>query len=684
MNQKSLSTEEIPLEDQSKEKTLSKSEDILATKSKNTEKTKKRRKKGNKYIYVNVTQAYYPLIQEALESIGYKTTESATKANLFWINQNGSTDTAASLLPYQFYNHFPGTVSISRKVDLAKNIELVAKTMPEEYSFHPKSFILPSQYIDMKNYMLSIKKPKKRTFIVKPDKGSLGKGIFLVQDPTQCCDYCEPAIAQKYIDPYLIDDLKFDLRIYVLVTSIDPLRVYVYKEGMARFCTEKYQDPSPDNLEHVFCHLTNYSLNKKNENFQANTIVIEESETEEKGHKRSMTSIFESIRKNGHDVEKLKHEIDEIIRLTMAAAQMQIASQYRIGITSNDGKSRCFEILGFDIMIDNNCKPWLLEVNNKPSMAAESPFDHELKMSVIQSAMKVIDLNCNFKKLIGQRFQELACAKFSAQRTPSLADYEGETERAKETKWKQLYPLLPGEESCIEKAIDEARVANGYKPRKPEEKKPPQIPQEQAPQRTLPIKRNSQIKVQSQRVFTQPREQQQQQLQQQQPKPTPPPKVLKKNLATKSFPQHHNVIPNQQQIIVKPVPTSSLTAPPQQNTSSHLYPRQVSTPKKKVVCRTAAINDPPLIKQMHGFPPETINEMEEKERLKRIRARETLAKNQNFFSKINAITHITKQPQQPPVPFTEAATIRANRNLDSQNSKRGLYKSFRVDGALFV
>jgi len=67
--------------------------------------------------------------------------------------------------------------------------------------------------------------------------------------------------------PYLIDGLKFDLRIYVLVTSVDPLTIYLYEEGLGRFATETYQPPTRDNMEDVCMHLTNYAINKDNPKF---------------------------------------------------------------------------------------------------------------------------------------------------------------------------------------------------------------------------------------------------------------------------------------------------------------------------------------------------------------------------------------------------------------------------------
>jgi tubulin polyglutamylase TTLL6/13 len=42
------------------------------------------------------------------------------------------------------------------------------------------------------------------------------------------------------MNPYLIEDLKWDLRLYVLISDLVPLRIFIYKEGMARFATEPY------------------------------------------------------------------------------------------------------------------------------------------------------------------------------------------------------------------------------------------------------------------------------------------------------------------------------------------------------------------------------------------------------------------------------------------------------------
>lgn len=71
-------------------------------------------------------------------------------------------------------------------------------------------------------------------------------------------------VVQKYIKhPALIDEHKFDFRIYVLVTSVlDPLSIFIFDDGLVRLASEKYL--LSNNVQDVYMHLTNYSLNKKN------------------------------------------------------------------------------------------------------------------------------------------------------------------------------------------------------------------------------------------------------------------------------------------------------------------------------------------------------------------------------------------------------------------------------------
>ena len=80
-------------------------------------------------------------------------------------------------------------------------------------------------------------------------------------------------VISKYIyKPLLINGLKFDIRMYVLVTSLDPLRIYLYNEGLVRFASEPYQ---MSDKQKKFSHLTNYSVNKKSDTFVQNKNAAE-------------------------------------------------------------------------------------------------------------------------------------------------------------------------------------------------------------------------------------------------------------------------------------------------------------------------------------------------------------------------------------------------------------------------
>jgi tubulin polyglutamylase TTLL7 len=138
---------------------------------------------------------------------------------------------------------------ISKKDALARNMLKIYKLMPQDFDFVPKSWIMPNEYSSLVAYAFDMKKmQQKRTYIMKPSNGAMGHGIRLYKN----VDKIQPAdnyIVQEYIaNPYLLDGFKFDLRIYALVTSCDPLRAFIYNNGLVRLGTEEYQEPSESNI----------------------------------------------------------------------------------------------------------------------------------------------------------------------------------------------------------------------------------------------------------------------------------------------------------------------------------------------------------------------------------------------------------------------------------------------------
>jgi len=110
-------------------------------------------------------------------------------------------------------------------------------------------------------------------WIVKPSCSSRGRGIYIINDSSRVPTH-ESLVVSRYIEnPLLLYSHKFDLRIYVVVTCYDPLRVYVYREGLVRFASERYEVGKFSDTNQ-YSHLTNYSINKKNENYVQNEVRL--------------------------------------------------------------------------------------------------------------------------------------------------------------------------------------------------------------------------------------------------------------------------------------------------------------------------------------------------------------------------------------------------------------------------
>ena len=333
----------------------------------------------SKQLLYRVIKTDGKIVRSILELSGFTYTESHDW-NVLWLGCAPQLYIYEGLNENQRINHFPNSYEITRKDRMLKHLRDMQKRFgKEEFGFFPEGFVLPEDYLDLQDRFHS---DKSAQWIVKPCNSSQGKGIFLL-DNLASVQNNEPFVVSKYIaDPLLLNKLKFDLRIYVLVTCYDPLRIYVYDEGLARFASETYSSAGKASK---FSYLTNYSINKKKEKFVQNSDFKEDNV----GHKWSLSALLKELEKENKNTDLIMGQIYDMIIKTIIAIEPEVVLMVRkLAI----GRSNCFDLLGFDVIIDNTLKPWLLEVNLSPSLATDSPLDLFIKGNLVADTLNLIGL----------------------------------------------------------------------------------------------------------------------------------------------------------------------------------------------------------------------------------------------------------------------------------------------------
>ncbi|XP_039456515.1 probable tubulin polyglutamylase TTLL1 isoform X1 [Oreochromis aureus] len=325
--------------------------------------------------------------------------------NFYWmsiqtIRNVFSVDTGYRLSDDQMVNHFPNHYELTRKDLMIKNIKRYRKELEKESSplaekdengkyiyldFVPVTFMLPADY---NLFVEEFRKNPSSTWIMKPCGKAQGKGIFLINKLSQIKKWSrdsrtstfvaassgkEAYVISLYIDnPLLIGGKKFDLRLYVLVTTYRPLKCYMYKLGFCRFCTVKYT-PSTSELDNMFVHLTNVAIQKHGDDYN-----------HVHGGKWTVSNLrlyLESTR--GKEVtNRLFDQIHWIVVQSLKAVAP---------VMNND--KHCFECYGYDIIIDDKLKPWLIEVNASPSLTSSTANDRILKYNLINDTLNIVTPN---------------------------------------------------------------------------------------------------------------------------------------------------------------------------------------------------------------------------------------------------------------------------------------------------
>eukprot|EP00041_Stephanoeca_diplocostata_P013490 m.236807 g.236807 ORF g.236807 m.236807 type:complete len:586 (-) comp19355_c0_seq2:514-2271(-) len=394
---------------------------------------------GSRDIYVDTSATMYSVIRRVTVQLGWK--EAALedeKTMLVWRDEClKPKDITLMRSTGLRWNHMPGVESMCTKCGLQQTIGRVAAAYPKSFGFFPKCWSLPVQWIKLDHYMKTKGIKNGTVLILKPNTSSRGRGIELTKEiPKRGSD---SVMVQEYIQrPLTIKGLKFDLRMYALITDVrccdtDGMpRVYLHHEGLTRFCTTAYQTPDDSNMHDNTQHLSNYSVNKwsaayvkspKVKEDLAMMMKISEEDRahggllprggsyvfgggadagldesvfarqirqEQSGSKWTLTAFASWARANGIDTDLVWRRCCDLAAKTALAATVATMRQHyydNFGADAAGQGMRCFELLGLDVLLDEQCKPHLLEVNMSPSIATDTALDLLVKETVHQEAL---------------------------------------------------------------------------------------------------------------------------------------------------------------------------------------------------------------------------------------------------------------------------------------------------------
>ncbi|XP_074655111.1 uncharacterized protein LOC141908801 [Tubulanus polymorphus] len=337
-------------------------------------------------ISANQTPVFYigghngvSLVETPLLALGWKRTTDKYCDNfkLKWTESKGAINFNTFKEGEQLVNHIPNCSMLTNKLGLInslKEYERVMSTLKKSRARLKFTDIFPETYnIDDKNERERFLETYNdgEIWICKPTGLNQGKGIYLFRNLDEIKKTIQerdersenqpgrkltirrmPRIVQRYInDPLLVEGKKFDIRAYMMIPSTSPFMLY-YHGGYLRLSIHKYNKDDAD----MTTHLTNQYIQKKDpmyKEMKEDTVWSEERFNEyinekvapEKGLQKDW--VFNVLAKQ---MQKIMRHCFECVR-------------HKLG-----SKVGFFAIYGFDFMIDDNMKVWLIEININPAL----------------------------------------------------------------------------------------------------------------------------------------------------------------------------------------------------------------------------------------------------------------------------------------------------------------------------
>lgn len=297
------------------------------------------------YPPVKAGENHLQHVVRLLEALGYtQTSINELDWNLLWAHEypfRNISEMMRRLLPHQTVNHIPGIGFLTSKVDLS------TASLP----FMPKAFRLPQQ----KEEFLKHTSISPDTLFV--EKHNKHRDIKICSPNSINLSSTETFLQEFIENPFLVDGYKFDIGVYVVITSVDPLLSYIYTgDVLFRYCSEKYLPFDPKNVN-------KYVVGNDYVPTWKVPSLIKYFETFGGGMRASFNAY---VRDQSLDPSDIWTQVEHIVRETILAMKNNIVMAMRPYKTGN-----FFELLRFDLIIDDELKVHLMEINMSPNLSSE-------------------------------------------------------------------------------------------------------------------------------------------------------------------------------------------------------------------------------------------------------------------------------------------------------------------------
>mmetsp|Transcript_75031 Transcript_75031/g.219821 ORF Transcript_75031/g.219821 Transcript_75031/m.219821 type:complete len:531 (-) Transcript_75031:83-1675(-) len=262
--------------------------------------------------------------------------------------------------------------------------------------WYPLAFVLPD---DLEQWKRHAEANPHKKWIYKPNGESMGRGIILVdkiadvdskekpfrtrcrnvevfdpkEPPLKERDFASYGIIQEYmVNPMLLENRKFAVRIYLLIARVKPYLAFHYNFGYIKRCGEFY-DENKFHREDMFRHITNQEFQKKQDDFT-----------------ESQAAELMSI----ESLDKYLQENFGIpaFRLNFWQQVKAICMEICLGVKEQVSESACqgnFEVYGLDVICDADQRVYLLEANRDPSWTMDTPVKKAIIPDLIRETLEL-------------------------------------------------------------------------------------------------------------------------------------------------------------------------------------------------------------------------------------------------------------------------------------------------------